>query len=180
MGKRSDFERKPHDLYESPYEIVPPLLPFLPPKVHFYAPCAGDGRLIGYLQEHGHICEGASDLVPQDSCILPLNALNVQSRRPYNTLFFIENPPWTRQILHPLILHLSRLHPTWLCFDADWAHTKQAAPYLEHCRMVVSIGRVKWQENSKHQGKDNAAWYLFTAERETRGPRFIGRGGGDA
>lgn len=178
MGKRSDFERNKHDLYATPYEAVPPLLPHLSPGTRFYAPCAGDGRLIGFLQEHGHVCEGASDLVPQDPCILPLNALNIHSRRKYGDLLFIENPPWTRQILHPLILHLSRLHPTWLLFDADWAHTQQARPYLEHCRAVVSVGRLKWIPDSKHQGKDNAAWYLFTAERGP-GPRFIGRGGDD-
>lgn len=183
MGKRSNgqFERKRHDLYPTPYECILPLIPLLPQRTHFYEPCAGDGRLIGYLQEHGHICEGASDLVPQDPCILPVDALHITSSLPYDHLRFITNPPWSRPILHPLILHLSRLHPTWLLFDADWAHTKQARPYLEWCEIVVSIGRVKWEPDSKHQGKDNAAWYLFTKDgNRSSGPRFIGRDYGNA
>ena len=51
--------------------------------------------------------------------------------------------------------------PTWLLFDADWAHTKQARPYLKYCDKIVSVGRVKWIPDSKMTGKDNCAWYLF-------------------
>jgi len=64
-------------------------------------------------------------------------------------------------LLHPLILHFSKQAPTWLLFDADWIHTKQAVQYLPLCKKVVSIGRVKWIEDSKHTGKDNSCWYLF-------------------
>ena len=60
-----------------------------------------------------------------------------------------------------MILHFSAMRPTWLLFDADWVHTRQAAPYLPHLRKIVSIGRVRWIEGSKHAGKDNCAWYLF-------------------
>jgi len=49
-------------------------------------------------------------------------------------------------------------------FDADWAHTAQAAPYLAYCARIVSVGRVKWIPDSKMQGKDNAEWYLFMVE----------------
>jgi len=30
MGKRSNFERKPRDYYQTPFEAVKPLLPHLP------------------------------------------------------------------------------------------------------------------------------------------------------
>jgi hypothetical protein len=60
-----------------------------------------------------------------------------------------------------MIEHFSKQAPTWLLFDADWMHTKQAVPYLTKLKKVVSIGRVKWIENSKHTGKDNSCWYLF-------------------
>ena len=42
-----------------------------------------------------------------------------------------------------------RLAPTWLLFDADWAHTKQAAPYLRHCSHIVSVGRVHWMAGTQ-------------------------------
>jgi len=38
-------------------------------------------------------------------------------------------------------------------------HTKQATPYLPHCKKIVSVGRVKWFGNTA--GKDNCCWYLF-------------------
>jgi hypothetical protein len=77
---------------------------------------------------------------------------------------FITNPPWLRSTLHPLILHLSNQHPTWLLFDADWVHTRQAAPYLWRLQKIVSVGRVKWIPGSKFTGKDNCAWHLFDAQ----------------
>jgi hypothetical protein len=41
-------------------------------------------------------------------------------------------------------------------------------------RKIVSIGRVKWIEDSAGSGKDNAAWYLFDAIKA--GPtEFYGR-----
>jgi|TARA_R110002020_G_scaffold84979_10_gene210069 hypothetical protein len=92
--------------------------------------------------------------------------------------FFVTNPPWSRPTLHALIMHLSAIRPTWLLFDADWAHTKQAAPYLAHCRKIVSVGRCKWIPGSPHTSKDSCSWYLFDHPdgTETRKPtEFWGR-----
>jgi hypothetical protein len=77
--------------------------------------------------------------------------------------YVLSNPPWDRKILHPAIEHFRKLAPSWMLFDGDWAHTAQAKPYLPFCRKIVSIGRVKWIEGSKHTGKDNACFYLFEA-----------------
>jgi hypothetical protein len=172
MSKRTGgLERRQHDYYPSPYSVVPPILPYLEPRTRFIEPCAGDGRLIGYLQEHGHICEAAFDIAPLDPCIMPMDALNIQSTLPYETRTFITNPPWSRPILHRLIIHLSNMHPTILIFDADWAFTKQAAPYLDRCQLMITIGRVKWIEDSPHSGKDNVCAYKF--DRDHRGgPRI--------
>ena len=67
----------------------------------------------------------------------------------------ITNPPHSRHLLHPLIVHLSSIAPSWLLIDADWMHTKQAIPYLPACTTIVPIGRLKWFEDSKLTGKDN-------------------------
>jgi hypothetical protein len=75
--------------------------------------------------------------------------------------YIITNPPWGRSILHPMIMHFSAMRPTWLLFDADWMHTRQAAPFMPWLRKIVSVGRVKWIPDSKMTGKDNSAWYLF-------------------
>jgi hypothetical protein len=56
-----------------------------------------------------------------------------------------------------------RIAPTWLLLDSDWVSTLQAVPCLSYCSDIVTIGRVKWIEGSKHTGKDNHAWFRFDA-----------------
>lgn len=161
MGKRSKFERVERDFYPTPKSAVLPLLPHLAPRTRFCEPCAGNGALIDHLTEAGHVCARAWDIEPQRDDIDRQDALQ---RWIGNIDCFITNPPWLRSTLHPLITHLSDQHPTWLLFDADWIHTKQAIPYLPRLRKIVSVGRVKWIADSPHTGKDNCAWHLFTAE----------------
>lgn len=173
MGKRSNFERRSQDFYRTPYEAVVPLLPYLPPKTRFIEPCAGDGVLIEHLEKHGHECVWSWDIEPKAADIDKADALTV-SAGGVRFDFYITNPPWTRTILHPLITHLSSQKPTWLLFDADWMHTKQAEPYLRYCLQIVSIGRVRWIEDSKYTGKDNSCWYLFDRD-EVVATGFAGR-----
>ena len=71
-----------------------------------------------------------------------------------------------------MIEHLAEQTPTWLLFDADWMHTKQAMQYMPLCRKIVSVGRVKWFGDTS--GKDNCCWYLFSKQR-TNDIKFYGR-----
>ena len=158
MGKRSDFERVPRDYYPTPYDAVKPLLPHLPENFTFAEPCAGDGRLIQHLKNHGGYCNNAMDIEPQHKKITKGNCLEYGF---FRSDYIITNPPWNRKILHPMIDHFSDQRPTWLLFDSDWMHTKQSIPYLKMLKKVVSIGRVKWIEGSTSVGKDNCCWYLF-------------------
>ena len=169
MGKRSNFERRPRDFYPTPFEAVEPLLPHLEPGLTFHEPCAGDGDLIRHLELAGHTCAGFGDIYTgQDA--MELTACDGE--------YFVTNPPWDRKILHPLIERLPNMAPTWLLFDADWMHTKQAAPYLRRCRAIVAVGRVKWIPGSKMTGKDNCCWYLFGADLD-RIIEFKGRVGAE-
>lgn len=171
MGKRSDFVRVERDYYKTPYAAVPALLPHLTPNTRFCEPCAGDGTLIDHLTKHGHVCASAWDVEPQREDIAQHDA---RQRLIGNIDCFITNPPWARPLLHELIVHLSDQHPTWLLFDADWAHTRQAAPYLPRLKKIVSVGRLIWIPGTKMTGKDNCAWHLF--ERDwNRSALFFGR-----
>lgn len=158
MGKRSDFARRERDFYPTPAAAVVPLLPHLPPRTRFVEPCAGDGALVDHLTAAGHVCARAWDIEPQRDDI---DRLDATTRLVGNIDCFITNPPWSRDVLHRLIVHLSDQWPTWLLFDSDWSHTRQAAPYLPRLRKIVSVGRVRWIEGSKFTGKDNCAWHLF-------------------
>lgn len=153
MGKRSNFQRRKNDDYPTPFEAVLPLWPEIRMinGTEFYEPCAGKGDLIKHLEALGAECHGFSDIEK--------DATNTQ----YETeaQYFITNPPWTRELLHPIILNLCKQKITWLLFDADWMHTKQAVPYLHHCFKILSVGRVKWIPDSPFVGKDNACWYGF-------------------
>lgn len=168
MGKRSSFARRPMDDYPT---IDPRAAAALEPFVgglYFAEPCAGDGHLIRLLEERGLTCVWASDIKQG------VDALSISiSIKNSGADAIITNPPWTREILHAMILHFQSIAPTWLLFDADWAHTKQAAPFLDQCSHIVAVGRLKWIPDSPHTGKDNCAWYRFDAN-HFGGPRFIG------
>jgi hypothetical protein len=168
MGKRSNFPRRKMDAYDTPREAVRPLLPCLAGVKTFAEPCFGNGFLYNHLLSAGLKCTYAGDLKTGE------DALKIKVADLAGTDAIITNPPWTRELLHPLILHFMTMRPTWLLFDADWIHTRQAGPFLRHCQTVVSVGRVKWIPGSKHTGKDNAAWHLFDC-RHVAGPHFVGR-----
>lgn len=173
MSKRApQFERREKDFYPTPFSAVQPLLRELPTSRRYIEPCAGDGALIRHL-ECDHDCIGASDIAPRDQSFMTLDATNEQFDD-FSFDCFITNPPWDRKILQPIIANLSAQAPTWLLFDADWMHTRQAAPYLPWCRKIIAVGRVKWIPDSPHTSKDNCAWYLFDQAKD--GPTvFVGR-----
>ena len=172
MGKRSTFARRPQDAYDTPREAVLPLLPHLPERCRYVEPCAGAGQLMAVLESAGHRTVDAFDIRPRGDRIRLKCALKAENSLCDGDLI-ITNPPWTRTILHPMIEHFRALRPTWLLFDADWMHTRQAAPFLPYCHTIISIGRVKWIPDSPFTGKDNAAWFGFG--RDEADTRFIGR-----
>jgi len=163
MGKRSSFERRERDFYPTPAEAVRPLIPHLRHGDIFIEPCAGDGALVLHLEAAGMSCRYAADVEPRADWIEAADALR-DTFWPYCTdsvEYIITNPPWDRRVLHPMIELFSNQKPTWLLFDADWVHTRQAAPLLPRLRKIVSVGRVKWIADSPFTGKDNCAWHLF-------------------
>jgi len=135
MGKRSSFDRVPRDFYPTPAEAVAPLLLHLTPRTIYAEPCAGDGALIDALAAAGHCCAFASDIEPRADGIHERDARTVNCAPD----LYITNPPWDRKVLHPIITNLCQQAPTWLLFDADWVHTRQAAPFLPWLVKIVSV-----------------------------------------
>ena len=174
MTKRDDnkFKRRPGDAYATPARAVLPLLPHISRARNYIETCAGAGALVQHLAQHCKTCVLACDVTPTHSSVRERDALTLDDKD--GAQAFITNPPWTRPIMHALIMHLSDIMPTWLLIEADLMCTKQAAPLLERCDMVVAIGRVRWMAGTKHDGFDNCAWYRFD-RRHKDGPRFFGR-----
>ena len=166
MGKRSDFPRRERDFYPTPSEAFAPLVPHLPPDARIAEPCAGNGALVDHMRAAGFTVPLATDVEPQRADVLKLDApaLNAAVLDAARATAIVTNPPWSRPIMHPLIEHLRQWGlPLWILADADWMHTAQSRDLMDFCSEVVPIGRVKWIPDSKHWGKDNAAWYRFGA-----------------
>lgn len=161
---------------------MPALLRHLRPGTGFIEPCAGAGHLVKHLEAAGHHCIAAFDLHPRP----PVHPVVIGPRDALGDWIadcagmadcFITNPPWTRALLHPLILRLTSALPTWLLFDADWPHTVQARPLLPLLHSIVAVGRLQWIEGSPHSSKDNVCWYGFGPPRMPGVEiRFYGRG----
>ena len=167
MGKRSSFERIPRDFYPTPAAAVPPLIPHLGGVRSFAEPCCGNGALVRHLELFGLHCAYTGDISDGQ------DALALDTYGDVNAI--ITNPPYTRELMHRLIVHFQRIAPTWLLIDYDWSATKQAAEYMPHCSDIMILPRLKWFEDSKDTSKDNHAWYRFDA-RHSSGPAFHWRG----
>lgn len=177
MGKRSEYEKKPRDYYPTPRAAVEPLKGLLPP-VTFCEPCAGDGRLADHIEEviPESLCIYALDIEPQADWVLQGDALAMSGESIEHCQMIITNPPFTWSLLKPMMDLWISLRPTLLLLPADFMHNKRMNPYIEKCKWIKSIGRVKWIEDSKVSGVDNFAWYLFDNNKDVGEPTlFIGR-----
>ena len=163
-------ERRPRDSYPTPRAAVAALIPHLTEEDRWFVdPCAGTGEMLNHFADFGYFGQGL-DIVPRGPNIRQADALF--DVLPPGTR--ITHPMWERSLLHPLIETLSDGGKSWMLFDADWLHTRQARPLFKRLRKIVSVGRVKWIPNSPTTGKENVCWYCFT--KPSNEPAvFIGR-----
>jgi len=173
MSKRANqFERIAKDYYRTIDDrAVKYLLPHLKYGTKFCEPCAGDGILTDQLTSTNFLkCTAEYDIEPHNSRIVQKDMFDLTLDDLKGADVIITNPAWSRDLLHPAILHFKDLAPTWLLFDADWMHTKQSMSYMEFCTDIVSIGRLIWMEGTKTSGKDNCCFYRF--DKESNGIKF--------
>lgn len=161
MGRRSNFDRIDKDKYNTiDKRAVPPLLKHLDSQ-YYVELCAGKGCLIDQLSRYGMICAYACDIEPDGLGIEQRDALTVTNVR-YQ---IITNPPWNRKVLHAMIEHFRKLGvDVWLLFDAGWAYSERAAPYMKYCHKIIALPRLRWFKDTKHDAMDDCAWYLFRPE----------------
>ena len=115
VGKRSDYERVPQDLYETPMSAVTALLPWLEPATRFVDPCIGRGALVGHLKRAGHVLVAGYDL-PDDARHAHYAAFEDEN------VIAISNPPcWGRpKDLHTLLANISNQTTFWALLQHDW------------------------------------------------------------
>ena len=163
MGKRTQqtFTKRPRDYYGTiDPDAVTPLTPFIKGK-SIAEVCAGKGDLAGWLKP---FCKVSwwSDIDPQNGYIVKKDAIDIRKvdMDYYEVDCIVTNPPFSWNLLKPLLDHLPTLRPTWLLLPADVAHNKRMAPHMRKCQSVVSVGRLYWMEN-KIKGVENYAWFCF-------------------
>lgn len=164
MGKRDGgkFEKRPRDLYPTvDPSAVTPLIPFVK-GLRYAEPCAGAGDLVDLLLCDA-LCGWESDVDPQKKSIRQQDALTITKEDLWDCDVIITNPPFSFNLLQPLLDHLPTLKPTWLLLPADVAYNKRMGPYMERCSDIVAVGRLYWMDN-RVKGVDNFAWFRFTDE----------------
>ena len=161
MGKRQQsFEKRPRDYYATvDPDAVKPLIPFIR-GLKVAEPCAGNGDLAMLLEPDCRVV-WESDIEPQNKHIYKRDALGLDSIDLSDTDVIVTNPPFSWNLLQPLLDHLPTLKPTWLLLPADVMHNKRMGPYINKCTEIVSVGRLYWMDN-KVKGVDNFAWFLFS------------------
>ena len=161
MGKRSDFKRVEKDFYQTfDQRAYPPLMAHLKGTETFAEPCAGHGDMVEALGKRGLKCRYMGDIQGVHP-ITKKDALQITERDIAECDLIITNPPWSRDILHEMILKFQSMRPTWLLFDSNWTNSKRAAPYMKNLKKIVPVGRLQWMKNTKYSAKDDVSWYLF-------------------
>jgi hypothetical protein len=181
MSKRTDgkYERRDRDFYATPPEPIYKLLPHIQDCRVFAEPMCGDGAIVRVLEARGWVCGAAMDMEPQDDMIaraVVSDVMDLTAEDFAGCDHIISNPPWPAKHKRgdptvSIVKHLSAILPTWFLMSADFMHNEYAAPLLEFCTQIISVGRVKWIADSDNTGFDNAAWYKFDQRRE--GPPIL-------
>lgn len=163
MSKRSDFLKKGKDFYATvdAKAIPTKLVDFIKGKT-YAEPAYGNGDLENLLSGVA-TCKWRSDIRNTVDNSLVMDALDVTKEDLVDCDLIVTNPPFSKDILLPLIDHFVSLKPTWLLLPADYAHNIYFSPYMERCSKVVSVGRVCWfpKDGKRVASTENFAWYFW-------------------
>jgi hypothetical protein len=177
MGKRSDFERVGKDFYPTiDPTCLTPFFRSIMSDVNYAEPCYGGGDLEKLMWFAN--CVYKSDIENRYVGAIEKDALDLTEEDLSAAEVIVTNPPYSRKILLPLIEHFTSLKETWLLLPADILHNQYFADYVNSARLILSVGRLYWQEN-RIKGKDNYCWIQWTKgamyTSTVAAPEFLGR-----
>lgn len=160
------------DLYNTPLAPVEALSEAIRGVKCYAEPFVGQGALVRSLAGLGHVLGFACDIQPEGRAKRyseVRDALTITKADLTGVSHVITNPPWPKprnrgEPTLSFIHHLSELRPTWMLLAADFMHNGYAVKPMNMCIEMVSCGRVRWIAGTKHDGFENACWFLFDAE----------------
>lgn len=167
MGKRSNFEKKHRDKY---YTIDPKASLSLSQllgvqKIKYAEPCVGDGSLVDLLGDNFE-CVWASDIEPDgrysDDMSMGAEDITKEQMDAVEAEYIITNPPFTRNILLPIIDHFvyDLKIDTAFLLPSNIIHNKYFCEYVTDAAFIKSMGRLYFEENMI-RGKDDYVWILW-------------------
>lgn len=169
MSKRSDFEKVPKDFYPTtdPKAVPTKLVEFIRGK-NYASPCYGEGDLEDLLMDVA-TCRWRSDIRETVGSSRVMDALCLSKEDVARCDIILDNPPFSKDVLLPLIDHFVSMKPTWLLLPADLAHNIYFGPYMQRCSRVVSVGRVCWfpKEGKRVASTDNFMWAYWEKDATT-------------
>ena len=167
MGKRSSFARRPMDRTARPMRRCCRCC-------RFSTACSSSPSHVRARAAGRASRTARTDLHPCRRSRRGQDALLLDAADVAGADAIITNPPWTRELLHPLISHFQQLKPTWLLFDADWCHT-QAGRAIPPPLQPHRVGRPGEVDSGLAVHRQGQRRLVAFRPRHDEGPRFYGR-----
>lgn len=183
MGKYTDtYERITKDRYITPLSAVTVLGSYFDLYgLTYIEPCTADGQFKCHMSSFGAHAVFESGIDPEIDNVTSVDALSDElDLNNIEADAIVTNPPWRRDMLHPMIVKFSDAKPTLLLFDANWINTKQASIFKDRLVAVFPAFRHKWFAGTELDNgsapKEDTSWYLFAPPAKDRLAVFVFQG----
>jgi hypothetical protein len=152
--RKSGYDRKAHDLYETPEWVTLALMAQLPKGLHIWEPACGSGKMVRVLARE-HIVE-ATDITT--------GADFLKTENSYGCNAIITNPPF--QLAQEFIEHaLTQTDFVAMLLRVDFDSAKSRRHLFGECaafaKKVVLTKRIVWFEPAKASPSYNHAWFVW-------------------
>lgn len=201
--RRSGYERKAHDLYETPAWVTDIVARHLvenegvnPRTERVLEPAAGNGQMVRQLQAHGFRRVAATDIVDRPGLDRVIDFRHLarellEGQREHLPGLIITNPPYAKSIVVDFIkaaleVTRPRLGVVAMLLKADFDSGKTRREIFgghpAWGTKLVLLDRITWfAESEGADPSSNHAWYVWNwqrmgrARREPRDIRYAGR-----